>query len=82
MDNALQGIFWGLRLDMVAEVGALDPCNPGGGFRPWLNSREAKYLVMPVGAANYDTEAFPTKADARAYATDLAKHNGTKVVRI
>ena len=71
---ALQAIYYGLREDMIAEVSAWDPCQIG------VKKAECRYLVMPYGDEQYDTEWFATKRSAREYARYVAaQYPGTEV---
>jgi len=63
-------VYYGAADAMIDEVGALDCrayCN--GGF-----------YVLPVGDGQWDTEAFSTLAEAKAYA--LAEHGDAPVLYV
>lgn len=52
-------IVWGTRAALQSEYATLDVY-------------EGKYLVQPIGDAEWDAEGFPTKAEAKAAAKFLA----------
>ena len=61
-------VYYGLRDNMLAEVSAWDPCQIG------VTKKECRYLVMPYGDAQFDTEWFTTKRFAREHARYIASH--------
>jgi hypothetical protein len=63
-DHGITCIYYGAAEDMIEEVGALD-------CRDWTGDG---FYVMACGDAQFDTEAFPTLAEARAHAKDYASH--------
>lgn len=69
-------IAYGTRDAMLAEVAAFDP------RRIDINARECRYLVMPIGDAQWDTEWFPSLKQARKHAKSLAESYGAKVTSI
>ena len=69
----IEYIAVGERLDMIAEVSAWNPLLID------VNTRECKWLVMPVGDATWDTEWFSTKKEAIETAKILAAQAGVKV---
>jgi len=66
-------VYYGLRDDMVAEVGAWNPLQVG------ISAKECKYLVLANGSEQFDTEWFSNRKDARAAAKQIASHYGAKV---
>lgn len=70
-------IYYGLREDMLAEASAWDPMEIG------IAARECKYLAMPYGGEQYDTQWFRTKADVKLFVAEVARSNsGIKVCRV
>lgn len=63
-DHSITTIYYGGAEDMMAEVGALD-------CRDWDSNL---FYVMACGAEQFETDTFPTLAEARAYALDYASH--------
>lgn len=70
---ALEAIYVGKRLNMIAEVSAFDPCSIG------ISTRAAKYLITPIGDDTYDTDWCSNWKDALEVANELAQANGVKV---
>lgn len=68
-------IYIGVREAMVAEVAAFDPTVACG-----ISRREAKYLVMPIGDATWDTSWAPNRVDAKSIAREMAAYYGVPVV--
>lgn len=64
-----EAVYFGLRDAMVAEVSAF-------GFV------EGKYLIMPAGDVQFDTEGADTLKDAKAIAAEQAAWLGCKIVRV
>lgn len=63
-------VYYGPADAMIDEVGALDKrafCDEG-------------FYVLPVGESQWDTEAFSTLAEAKAYA--LAEHGDAPVLYV
>lgn len=60
-------VMYGEREAMIAEVAAFDPRKAD------VSENECRYLVMPMGAATWDTEYFPTLKQARKHARDLGE---------
>ena len=72
----ITAVYYGLREDMIAEVAAFDP----SGF---VAARQCKYLVMPMGDAQFDTEWFASRKEAREQARYIATHYaGCKVCSV
>ena len=69
----VERVYVGLREDMIAEVAAFDPTEAG------FSARECKYLVLPMGDAQFDTEWASTKAGAVAIAKEIAEAYGAKI---
>jgi len=67
-------IYIGERENMIAEVAARDVVADG-----LANKRQAKWLVLPSGDAQWDTEYFPSRKAALEYARDLRKHYGARI---
>lgn len=59
-------VAFGSRAAMQAEFGTPD-------------YYEGKYLVQPIGAAEFDAEGFKSIREARAYAKEVAAYFGVKV---
>ena len=62
-------VCYGRHDAMIAEVSSFD-------FRS-AGMKAPKYAVMPVGNANFDTEGYSTKAEAREAAKYLADVYGS-----
>lgn len=69
-------IYMGLRENMIAEVAAFDPTEIG------VSKRECKYLVQPIGEAQWDTQWFPSRKEANAEAKCLADAYAVKICRV
>ena len=58
-------LYVGFREDMIAEVGALDLTECG------FSKKQAKYLLLPAGDAQFDTFAAENKKDLRDLIADF-----------
>ena len=67
MDHTVEKIVYGEIEAMIAEYAAFDPRTIG------YAKRDCKYLVMPTGAGEWDTEWFSSITEARKHARYLAK---------
>ena len=63
----IETVYYGPADAMIDEVGALDK-------RAYMTEG---FYVLPAGKGQWDTEAFSTLAEAKAYA--LAEHGGAPV---
>ncbi len=77
----VEAIYWGAREDMIAEVSAWDPMEMAESGHD-IKASQCRYLVMPVGDAQFNTEYFSTKKDAMACAKENAKFFGCKVASV
>lgn len=64
-----EAVYFGLRDNMIAEVAA-------------FYGAAGKYLVMPVGDVQFDTEGADTLKDAKALAREYANWLGCKIIRV
>jgi hypothetical protein len=69
-------VYMGLLEDMIAEVAAFDPRAIG------ITPRECKWLVMPYGAAQFDTFWHSNRADALADAREIAAFYKIKIASV
>ena len=70
----IEAIYVGTREAMIAEVAAFDPMRLNG-----MTPSRCRYVSMPVGDAQWDTEYYATKAEALADAKALARELGVPV---
>jgi hypothetical protein len=73
-DQRIEAIYVGTREAMIAEVAAFDPMALHG-----MTPARCRYLSMPFGDAQWDTEYYATKAEAIADAKALARELGVPV---
>lgn len=69
----VEAIYIGRREDMIAECSSMDPCAIG------VSKRDAKWLVQPIGAHDYDVDWCASYAHALATAKALASQLGVEV---
>jgi hypothetical protein len=65
--STVEYIACGKRENMMAEFGAFDPTTID------IPAKRCRYLVLPIGVAQYDTEWFGTKKEALEYSRYLAR---------
>ena len=70
----IEAIYVGTREAMVAEVAAFDRMQRNG-----MKASRCRYLSMPYGDAQWDTEYYSTKAEALADARAIAEAYGVPV---
>lgn len=61
-------IAWGERENMIAEYGAFDPLTTG-----YVTAKECRFLVLPIGNAQWDTEWCATRKEAMEMARGRAR---------
>jgi hypothetical protein len=71
--HGVEAIYLGLREDMIAECSSMDPCTIG------VSKRDAKWLVQPIGAHDYDVDWCTSYKHALATAKALADQLGVRV---
>jgi hypothetical protein len=69
-------IYWGERDAMIAEVSAWDPRKIG------IKPNECRYLVMPLGDVDFDTEWCATAQEAKQTAKVTAEHYSIRAIRV
>lgn len=74
MANEVQYIAYGLAADMISEVSAFDYNGCCGTAH--------RYYVMPVGDAQWDTDAADTLKDAKELAREMARNLGCGILRV
>ena len=74
--NGVEYLAFGKIDDMIAEYAALDM------GKLWFKTYRLKYAMMPIGAEQYDTTFYETKAEGIADTKWLAKELGVKFVQL
>ena len=71
-------VAWGERESMIAEYGAFDPLTTG-----YITAEECRFLVLPIGNGQWDTEWCATRKEAlelaRGRASEEADYQERKV---
>ena len=74
--TTMTGVYWGKHDAMVAECSAWSPREIG------IKPRACKYLVMPYGDAQWDTEWYASRSEAVKAAQYIADQHKVSVYRV